>query len=170
MPVWTTSVVLNEDGTNRIGTIYSYDARKNIPNIVYYEEIKELYEFKKDWNGNELSYNLVKDNIEEEIEDGHFTCPRKFDYDEDFDEDKEKENLGHHINKMIINDEILYYKDNYDGLKNINKRLMNETLEQLQYNTDNPNTLLGKLCIRMNALEMFEDWNPNDFPNIPSYE
>ncbi len=86
------------------------------------------------------------------------------------DEDKEKENLGHHLNKMIINKEIQYYKDNYDGLKNINKRLMNETLEQLQYNTDNPNTLLGKLCIRMTALDMFEDWDANDFPNIPSYE
>ncbi len=130
MSVWTTQPDLNADRTIRIRTIYSYDARKNIPNKAFYEEIKGLYEFKTDWNGNERDFNTVKDHIEEEIYNGYFSCPRKFDYDEDFDEDKEKENLGHHLNKMIINKEIQYYKDNYEGLKNINKRLMKETLEQ----------------------------------------
>jgi hypothetical protein len=167
MPLWTTSVVLNADRTKRIGTIYSYDARKNTYNKYYCQEIKELYSFKNydpnfQWD--------IQDELIDEIEGGHFQCPRKFDYNEDFDEDKEKERLGHHLNKMELNRVITEdCKGILPILDNVNKRIMNETLSELLNINDNPHTLLGKLCIRMTALEMFEEWDANDFPNIPSY-
>ena len=174
MPSWTTSVVLNAHRTKRMGTIYSYDARKNIPNKYYYQEIKELYGFKKDLDGDELPLPIIKANIIEEIEDGHFHCPRKFEEDnEDIgeDEDKEIEILEPHIIKMSMNEDIVYsVKYELSYLKNINKRIMNDTLEELKYMTDNPHTTLGKLCIRMTALDMFPEWDASDFPNIPSYD
>ena len=166
MPSWLTQPILNADKTKRMGTIYTYDGRKNIHNESYEMEIEELYGFKTDWNGNELDFNTIKDDIEEEIEDGHFSCPRLYDNYEVFNAEKEKERLGHHLNKMIVNEELIYGGILEEGLKNINKRLMNETLEELKYNTDNPNTLLGKLCIRMDALELFPEWDATDFPHL----
>ena len=163
MRFWTTQPVLNEHRTKRVGTIYTYDGRKNIHNKYYYNEIKSLQKA--------FLYDDVEE-IEEELEDGHIHIPRKFDYDEDYNEDYEKERLGHHLNKYRVNCHIFnkrfLIQVGWD-LKNVNKRKMNETLGELKNINDDPNTLLGKLCLRQDALEIFPEWDADDFPNIPSY-
>jgi hypothetical protein len=58
------------------------------------------------------------------------------------------------------------FSKGYISLINKNERIKREMQKELVSIVDDPNTLLGKLCIRMDALELFPEWDATDFPHL----
>lgn len=62
------------------------------------------------------------------------------------------------------------FSKGYVSLINKNARIKREMEKELITIVDDPHKLLGKLCIRMDAMELNDEWVASDFPNIPSYD
>ena len=93
-------------------------------------------------------------------------------YDREYWKDKPTEEENETYMKQIVNKiELNYYikEEKFDiqwCLENYNKRKMKDCLNQLKEMNDDPNTLLGRLCIRYDALELFPEWDATDFPHL----
>lgn len=74
------------------------------------------------------------------------------------------------ITKMETNYELRCLMDPKIKLKPKNQRIKKEMEKELMSIVDDPHKLLGKLCIRMDAMELNDEWEPTDFPNIPTYK
>ena len=89
---------------------------------------------------------------------------------------EQEEYIDSIITKIKLHSEIDYHtiygvecENINDLLKPKNKRIKKEMEKELMSIVDNPHKLLGKLCIRMDAMELNEEWKATDFPNIPCY-